>query len=103
FAMAQSGDGVVMAAYGGGNGETWRQAVGIPFQEKTGIAVNIADLPNTEAAVRATPDNPQYNVAWVGYFQAIQLYRDGLIETFDISDFPELQNVGDRFLLKNEE
>src|SRR5690606_16848918 len=46
--------------------------------------------------------NPQYNVAWVGYFQAIKLYRDGLIESFEITDFPQLAKVDERFMLKNE-
>lgn len=99
-APAQNGPGIVMAAYGGGNGETWREMVGKPFSQATSVPVQVADLPNTEAAIRASAGNPQYNVAWVGYFQAATLYRDGMIETFDTSDFPELKNVPDRYLLK---
>jgi putative spermidine/putrescine transport system substrate-binding protein len=99
-ALAQSGPGVVMAAYGGGNGDTWRETVGKPFAKATGIPVQITDLPNTETPIRAQAGNPQYNVAWVGYFQAAQLYKDGLIETFDQADFPELKNVPEKFLLK---
>lgn len=99
-ADAQTSPGVVMAAYGGGNGETWREMMGKPFTAATKIPVQIADLPNTEAAIRASAGSPQYNMAWVGYFQAASLYKDGLIETFDIADFPELKNVADKFLLK---
>ena len=99
-AMAQNAPGVVMAAYGGGNGETWRESVGKPFTQATSIPVTISDLPNTEAAIRASAGNPQYNVAWVGYFQALSLYKDGLIETFDAARFPELRNVPDKYQLK---
>jgi putative spermidine/putrescine transport system substrate-binding protein len=62
--------------------------------------VKVVDLPNTEPAVRASPGNPQYNMAWVGYFQAANLYKDGMIETFDESDFPELKNVPDKYVMK---
>jgi putative spermidine/putrescine transport system substrate-binding protein len=99
-ALAQTSPGIVMAAYGGGNGETWRQMVGVPFTQATSIPVTIADLPNTEAAIRASAGNPQYNVAWVGYFQALNLYRDGLIETLDAAQFPELKDVPDKYKLK---
>jgi putative spermidine/putrescine transport system substrate-binding protein len=99
-AHAQSSPGIVMAAYGGGNGETWREMVGKPFTQATSVPVKIADLPNTEAAIRASAASPQYNVAWVGYFQAMNLYKDGLIETFDAAQFPELKNVPERFVLK---
>lgn len=100
-ALAQGKGSVTMAAYGGGQGETWREVMGKPFAAATSISVTISDLPNTEAAIRASAQNPQYNVAWVGYFQAENLNRDGLIETFDIKDFPELKNVPERFLLKD--
>lgn len=99
-ALAQSTEGVVMAAYGGGNGDTWRTVVGAPFTAETKTPVKITDLPNTEAAIRASASNPQYNVAWVGYFQAVTLFKDGLIETFDPKDFPEISKVPERFVLK---
>jgi putative spermidine/putrescine transport system substrate-binding protein len=99
-AYAQSSPGVVMAAYGGGNGDTWREMVGKPFSAATSIPVQITDLPNTETPIRSANGNPQYNVAWVGYFQAANLYRDGMIESFDASDFPELKNVPNKYILK---
>jgi putative spermidine/putrescine transport system substrate-binding protein len=102
-ASAQNSPGVVMAAYGGGNGETWRETVGKPFTQATSIPVTVSDLPNTEAAIRASAGSPQYNVAWVGYFQALSLYKDGLIETFDASQFPELKNVPEKYQLKTPE
>ena len=98
--FAQSSPGVVMAAFGGGNGDTWREMIGKPFTASTSIPVQITDVPNTEVPIRSTAGKPQYNVAWVGYFQAVGLYKDGLLETFDINDFPELKNVPGKFLLK---
>ncbi len=99
-ASAQTSSGIVMAAYGGGNGETWREMVGKPFAQATAIPVQIADLPNTEAALRASAGKPLYNVAWVASSQAATLYNDGIIETLDDGDFPELKNVPDRFLIR---
>ena len=99
-AFAQTSPGIVMAAFGGGNGETWRETMGKPFTQATSIPVQIADLPNTEVPLRSSVGNPQYNVSWVGYFQATTLYRDGFTEGFDAADFPELKNIPDRFVLK---
>lgn len=98
--LAQGKGEIVMAAFGGGNGETWRESVAKPFQAATSIPVKVTDLPNTDTAIRATPNNPQYNMAWVGAFQAVNLFRDGLIETFDMADLPELKNVPDKYLPK---
>lgn len=89
-----------MAAFGGGNGETWRRCVGTPFQAETKIPTKIVDLPNPETAIRASAGNPQYNIAWVGYFHTIGMYREGLIETFDVTEFPELANVPEKYLIK---
>lgn len=99
-ASAQTSPGIVMAAFGGGNGETWREAMGKPFSQATSIPVQIADLPNTEVPIRASAGNPQYNVAWVAYSTAASLYRDGMIEGLDAADFPELKNIPPQSILK---
>lgn len=99
-ASAQTSPGIVMAAFGGGNGETWREMMGKPFTQATSIPVLISDLPNTEVPLRASAGNPQYNVSWVSYFAAATLYRDGITQGFDAADFPELRNVPEKFILK---
>ncbi len=99
-AFAQTSPGIVMAAFGGGNGETWREMMGKPFTQATSIPVQISDLPNIEVAIRASAGNPQYNVAWSAYSVAALLYRDGMIEGLDAADYPELKNVPPQSILK---
>ena len=96
-ALAQ---GVTMAAYGGGNGETWRKGVQQQFTNATHISAKVVDLPDAEAALRASAASPQYNVAWVGAFAAANLFRDGLLQTFDAKDFPELAGLPDADLMR---
>ena len=96
-AMAQ---GVTMAAYGGGNGETWRKGVQQQFTAATHISAKVVDLPDTEAALRASAASPQYNVAWVSAFSAANLFRDGLLQTFDAKDFPELAGLPEADLMR---
>ena len=98
--LAAQADGVTMAAYGGGNGDTWRKGLATQFTAATHIAAKVVDLPDTEAALRATAANPQYNVAWTGAFQAANLFRDGLLQTLDPKDFPELASLPDSDLMR---
>lgn len=97
---AAQADGVTMAAYGGGNGETWRKGLAAQFTAAEHIAAKVVDLPDTEAALRAGAASPQYNVAWTGAFQAANLFRDGLLETLDPKDFPELAGLPDRDVMR---
>ena len=93
-------DGVTMAAYGGGNGETWRKGLAQQFTTATGTAAKVVDVPDTEAALRASASKPQYNVAWVTAFSAANLFRDGLLQTFDAKDFPELNGLPEKDLMR---
>ena len=93
-------DGVTMAAYGGGNGETWRKGLVQQFTAATGTAAKVVDVPDTEAALRASAARPQYNVAWVSAFSAANLSRDGLLQTIDAKDFPELNGLPEKDLLR---
>lgn len=93
-------DGVTMAAYGGGNGETWRKGLVQQFTAATQVAAKVVDVPDTEAALRASAARPQYNVAWVTSFSAANLFRDGLLQTLDAKDFPELAGIPEKDLLR---
>ena len=93
-------DGVTMAAYGGGNGETWRKGLVEQFTAATKITAKVVDVPDTEAALRASAGKPLYNVAWVSAFSAANLSRDGLLQTFDAKDFPELAGLPDADFLR---
>lgn len=102
-ATAQQQDGVVMAASGGGNGEAWRKMMGEPFAAESNIPIMIVDHPNTEAAVRTSVESSQFNLSWVAYFQAAALHRDGLLETLDPNDFPELKDIPEEYVMKAED
>jgi putative spermidine/putrescine transport system substrate-binding protein len=95
-AMAQK---VSMATWGGGVGETWRNSFGKLFQDATGTPVTITEVPNPEAQVRAQKGAPQYNAVIATYFEAANMNKDGLIETFDVSDFPEIRNIAEKYRL----
>ncbi|MGA0594666.1 extracellular solute-binding protein [Enterovirga sp. CN4-39] len=90
---------ISMATWGGGVGETWRNSFGKLFQEATGTPVTITEVPNPEAQVRAQKGSPQYNAVIATYFEAANMNKDGLIETFDVADFPEIKNIAEKYRL----
>lgn len=89
-----------MAAYGGGNGQTWRDGAADPFTKATGIKVTVSDLPQVDATIRAQAGNPQYNVGWVASMNAITLQKEGVLETFSMDELPNLKNVNPAYILK---
>ena len=92
-ARAQSHPRLTHATWGGGVGKTWKDAFTDAFEAQGGSPVRIIEVPNPEAQLRAQAGNPQYNTAIVTQVQAINLMRDGLIETFSVDEIPEMQNV----------
>lgn len=99
-ALAQGKGEIVMGAWGGGTSATWKAGVAEPFTKATGIPVKINEWPDPEPQIRAQRANPQYNMAIATYFNAANLHRDGLLETFDEADFPDLKHVPDRYKMK---
>lgn len=92
-AQAQGSGKVVVATWGGGVGDTWREAFGKPFQAASGVPVTVNEVADPSAQIRAQAASPQYN-AFVGTFSdAVNLHRDGLIETFDPAEFPTVANT----------
>lgn len=90
---------ISMATWGGGVGETWKNSFAKLFQEATGTPVTITEVPNPEAQVRAQKAAPQYNAVIATYFEAANMARDGLIETFDPAEFPEIKNISEKYRL----
>lgn len=90
---------ISMATWGGGVGETWRNSFAKLFGDATGTPVVITEVPNPEAQVRAQKGAPQYNAVIATYFEAANMNKDGLIETFDVSDFPEIKNIAEKYRL----
>ena len=93
---------ISMATWGGGVGETWRNSFAKLFQEATGTPVTVTEVPNPEAQVRAQKGAPQYNAVIATYFEAANMNKDGLIETFDAADFPEIKNIAEKYRLVDE-
>ena len=92
-ALAQAPAPVVMCVWGGGGALVWRESFVPDFSAATGIPVRIVEVPNPAGALRSPVANTQYNLALVTYFEAIELARTGLIDTFAPSDLPGLQEV----------
>lgn len=93
LAAAQAPPKIVVATWGGGVGDTWREAFGKPFAAASGTPVTVNEVADPSAQIRAQAASPQYN-AFVGTFtDAVNLHRDGLIETFDPADFPSVANT----------
>ena len=99
-ALAQNRGEIVMGAWGGGTSATWKTGVGDPFTAKNQIPVKINEWPDPEPQIRAQAANPQYNMAVATYFNAANLWRDGLLETFDAKDIPLLATVPDAYVMK---
>jgi putative spermidine/putrescine transport system substrate-binding protein len=98
-AAAQGTGKVVVATWGGGVGDTWRKAFGEPFQAQSGIPVTINEVADPSAQIRAQAASPQYN-ALVGTFSdAVNLHREGLIETLDPAAFPRVQATSAKYRL----
>jgi putative spermidine/putrescine transport system substrate-binding protein len=102
-AHAVQAEEIAMASWGGGVGDTWRQAFAKKFQEDTGIKVTVTDVPNPESQVRIQAKNPKYNAIIASYFEAAKLYKDGLLETFDPKELPEVANTPDIYKLKTKD
>jgi putative spermidine/putrescine transport system substrate-binding protein len=97
-AMAQ-GD-LVMAVWGGGGANTWREAFIKQFAPAGGYSVKMVEVPNPAGALRSPAAN-QYNLALVTYFEAIALSNAGLIESFDDKQLPGIADVDPKFLTKD--
>lgn len=97
---AASAQDITMATWGGGVGAAWREAFAEPFTKQTKIGVKIVEVPTPEAQVRAQKSAPKFNAALSSFFEAAQMYSDGLLEDFDMKDFPALKDVPEKYLLK---
>lgn len=102
-AFSVYGQEVTMATWGGGVGSAWKEAFAEPFTKEYGIKARIVEVPTPEAQIRAQEGNPEFNAAISSFFEAAQMYSDGLLEDFDIEDFPELKNIPEEYLLKTED
>jgi putative spermidine/putrescine transport system substrate-binding protein len=105
FALSLSGPAraegkVVMTTYGGGTGKTWRDVFAASFTKDTGIPATVTDTLSPEGQIRAQAGNQQYNTAVMLISDAMNLQKDGLLETFDASELPQVKETPTQKLLR---
>jgi putative spermidine/putrescine transport system substrate-binding protein len=98
-ASAQAQRKIVAVTWGAGVGSTWREAFGKPFAAKTATSFELAEAVDPSSQVRAQGASPQYNVFSGGYTDAVDLYREGLIETFAPSELPAIDGIPPEYRL----
>ena len=85
-AAAQAQDGQLnLLSWGGAYGNSHVQAYVKPFEEKTGIKVQVSDADNPATPVKAQVEagNVSIDVASVEYADAVRLCDEGLLEELD--------------------
>jgi len=90
-----------MAVWGGGGGNTWREASIKQFNPGNGSTIKMVEVPNPAGALRSPAAASQYRLALVTYFEAIALSTAGLIESFDDKQLPGIGDVDPKFLTKD--
>ncbi|MDP1909965.1 MAG: extracellular solute-binding protein [Hyphomicrobium sp.] len=100
-ASAAAQNDLVMAVWGGGGANTWREAFIKQFAPAGGYTVKMVEVPNPAGALRSPAAANQYSLALVTYFEAIALSNAGLIETFDDKQLPGIADVDPKYLTKD--
>jgi putative spermidine/putrescine transport system substrate-binding protein len=90
IAHSQSRKRIVAMSFGGGVNTMWRSAFARPFTSRTGIDVDIIDASDPGAQVRVHAARPVHDIVTATYVDAVNLNKDGLIETFPVSDLPAI-------------
>lgn len=94
---------ITMATWGGIYGETFKKVIAEPFEKETGIKVNLIygnSLSNYQKLV-AQKQKPQIDVVTLGSDVAIQGYQDGLFQTLNPKEFPQVnldKDMGVRYV-----
>jgi putative spermidine/putrescine transport system substrate-binding protein len=96
---AHAQEKIVMTTYGGGTGQTWRDIFAQPFTKETGIGATVTDALSPEGQIRAQVGNQQYNTAVMLIPDAMNLHKDGLLETFDPAELYQVKATATQRLL----
>ena len=92
---AAADDLVRIGVWGGSPGTMYRDIIGAAFTEKTGIPVEVYEMPSASAAIVAGDGTPEFDVGVITGFEVAQLTQRGLLKEFtleqlpSIGDFPE--------------
>ncbi len=93
-------DQLLHASWGGGTGDTWTHSFATPYQEQSGTAVRVVEVPNPEAQFRAQAGAPQYHTGIGTFVQGVNLMRDDMLETFSIDELPAMKDIDEKYWLK---
>jgi putative spermidine/putrescine transport system substrate-binding protein len=102
-ALAQ--DVVNVQTWGGTLAASFQKNIAEPFEKETGIKVVLSYGMSVDAVakVRAQAANPQIDVAMMGQTEGIALWREGLTAPLDPAEIPNLANLMDAAVYKDED
>lgn len=94
---------LIVQTWGGSLGDSFQQNVVKPFEEQTGIKVQLSFgmAADAGAKVRAQRANPQLDIAMVGQTEAASLWKEGLLAPLDPAEIPNLKNLIDLAVYKD--
>lgn len=93
---------VNMLTWGGGVDRAWSESFIDIFTDKTGIKASAKGVLSPATEVHVEKGSPSFNTAIVTMFQALELSQSGLLETFDVDQFPALSKVPANTILKDD-
>jgi len=96
-----SDDVVRIAVWGGSPGTAYR-TFGEVFTAKTGIPVEVYEMPSANAAIIAADGAPEFNIGVVTGFEVAQLRERGMLREFTQDQLPSMQDYPEDLRLVNE-
>jgi len=87
-----SDDIVRIGVWGGSPGTMFRDLLGAAFTEKTGIPVEVYEIPSANAAIVTSDGAPDFNVGVVTGFEVAQLRQRGFLKEFTFDQIPSMRD-----------
>jgi putative spermidine/putrescine transport system substrate-binding protein len=85
-------DVVRIGVWGGSPGTMFRELLGAAFTEKTGIPVEVYEMPSASAAIVAAEGATDFNVGVITGFEVAQLSQRGLLKEFTYEQLPSMRD-----------
>ena len=91
-APAFADDVVRIGVWGGSPGLMYRELIGAAFTEKTGIPVEVYEMPSASAAIVAANGAPDFNIGVITGFEVAQLRERGFLREFTFEQIPSMND-----------
>ena len=88
-------DVVRIGVWGGSPGKMYSDVLGPAFTEKTGIPVEVYEMPSASAAIVAANGAPEFNIGVVTGFEVAQLRQSGLLKEFTLDQLPSMNDFSE--------